>query len=192
MKDGINKYVVSKRDLKTSDFYVEKDDVGMVESESGDTLNVFFIREGKKANINSKEVEFVDVKKVGDSFPKKICNVCHKLLNTTDFARNQNGINNRPVRRPSCQNCRKLLEGNNIKPSEKIKWNKNKPNYIPFECPICHKRTIVGVTSKIVLDHNHKTGEVRGWMCDSCNTGIGRFKDDIKILQRAIKYLENN
>ena len=59
-----------------------------------------------------------------------------------------------------------------------------------FECPICKKRTIPGLTSKIVLDHNHSTGKVRGWICDSCNTGIGRFKDDTKLLEEAIKYLQ--
>ena len=43
---------------------------------------------------------------------------------------------------------------------------------------------------QIVLDHNHKTGEVRGYLCESCNTGIGRFDDDVTILKRAITYLE--
>ena len=69
-------------------------------------------------------------------------------------------------------------------------WNKNKPQYVPFECPICAKRTIAGVTSKVVLDHNHRNGEARGWVCDSCNTGIGRFKDDIELIKRAIKFIE--
>jgi transcription elongation factor Elf1 len=58
-----------------------------------------------------------------------------------------------------------------------------------FECPICGKRTIAGITSKVVLDHDHETGEARAWICDSCNTGIGRFKDDVALLQRAIKFL---
>jgi transcription elongation factor Elf1 len=72
----------------------------------------------------------------------------------------------------------------------KLKWLNSKPENEPFECPICGKRTIAGVTSKVVLDHNHRTGEARGWICDSCNTGIGRFKDDIGLIKRAIKFLE--
>jgi hypothetical protein len=40
------------------------------------------------------------------------------------------------------------------------------------------------------VDHNHKTGKVRGLLCSLCNQGIGFLKDDIKILKRAMKYLK--
>lgn len=40
------------------------------------------------------------------------------------------------------------------------------------------------------IDHNHTTGEVRGLLCSSCNTGIGFFKENIESLQKAINYLE--
>ncbi len=43
--------------------------------------------------------------------------------------------------------------------------------------------------SKRVLDHNHKTGEYRGALCNVCNKALGSFKDDISILHSAIKYL---
>ena len=39
------------------------------------------------------------------------------------------------------------------------------------------------------LDHNHGTGEFRGFLCDSCNTGLGKFGDDPDLLARAIEYL---
>jgi hypothetical protein len=39
-------------------------------------------------------------------------------------------------------------------------------------------------------DHCHTTGKVRGILCNFCNTGLGLFKDNILILQEAIKYLE--
>lgn len=42
----------------------------------------------------------------------------------------------------------------------------------------------------MVLDHDHTTGKPRAWICDSCNTGLGRFKDNIDVIQNAIEYLQ--
>ena len=39
------------------------------------------------------------------------------------------------------------------------------------------------------IDHNHKTGKVRGLLCHNCNLAIGLFKEDIDYLTNAIKYL---
>lgn len=41
------------------------------------------------------------------------------------------------------------------------------------------------------VDHCHITNKVRGLLCNHCNHGIGKFKDDITILQNAINYLKN-
>ena len=59
-----------------------------------------------------------------------------------------------------------------------------------FTCPICEKTTIVGVTANLVRDHDHTTGIAREWICDSCNTGLGRFHDDVKFFRKIIEYLE--
>lgn len=40
------------------------------------------------------------------------------------------------------------------------------------------------------IDHNHKTGEIRGLLCTLCNQGIGKLKHNPYILINAIKYLE--
>ena len=39
------------------------------------------------------------------------------------------------------------------------------------------------------IDHNHKTGVIRGALCPNCNHGLGKFLDNKKILFSAIKYL---
>jgi hypothetical protein len=59
-------------------------------------------------------------------------------------------------------------------------------------CAICHqpethKRN--GKLKALAVDHNHKNGAIRGLLCSDCNTGIGKLKDDVKILQSAIHYL---
>lgn len=43
---------------------------------------------------------------------------------------------------------------------------------------------------KLALDHDHKTGKLRGLLCVLCNTALGKFKDDPDILMRAIEYLK--
>ena len=42
---------------------------------------------------------------------------------------------------------------------------------------------------RLHVDHDHKTGKVRGLLCYNCNNGIGRLKDSIDLLQKAIVYL---
>ena len=39
------------------------------------------------------------------------------------------------------------------------------------------------------LDHYHKTGKFRGYLCNNCNIGLGRFNDDPALLGKAIDYL---
>jgi hypothetical protein len=39
------------------------------------------------------------------------------------------------------------------------------------------------------IDHDHATGEVRGILCNKCNTGLGLFKENVKTFHAAIDYL---
>lgn len=42
------------------------------------------------------------------------------------------------------------------------------------------------------VDHNHKTGKVRGILCQPCNTAIGMLKESIEVLNSAINYLKED
>ncbi len=53
-------------------------------------------------------------------------------------------------------------------------------------CKICNIKP-----KKIVVDHCHKTGIVRGLLCNECNTAIGLLKENLQSLQNAIMYLTN-
>jgi len=44
---------------------------------------------------------------------------------------------------------------------------------------------------KLCMDHNHDTGEFRGWICQHCNKGLGNFKDSEIVLRNAISYLSD-
>lgn len=52
----------------------------------------------------------------------------------------------------------------------------------------CHVRH--SDSAKLVVDHNHATGEVRGLLCSPCNVGLGNLQDSPKILQGALEYLK--
>lgn len=40
------------------------------------------------------------------------------------------------------------------------------------------------------IDHSHKNNKIRGILCRKCNSGLGGFKDNIKIINQAIKWLK--
>lgn len=61
-----------------------------------------------------------------------------------------------------------------------INWEK------PNVCLICK------FDKPLIKDHNHKTGDFRGWICISCNNLLGVAKDNPQILKNAIKYLRCN
>lgn len=83
-----------------------------------------------------------------------------------------------------------------IKNPEKVRASMFKTRYgAPFslfksmlkkqrgKCAICR-------TEKAIhTDHCHKTGKIRGVLCQNCNFAIGLMKDSCKRLRSAIKYL---
>ena len=58
-----------------------------------------------------------------------------------------------------------------------------------YRCAICKRLEGERGRPKLVVDHNHSNGEVRGLLCDPCNRGIGMLLDDPEILQNAIDYI---
>lgn len=60
-------------------------------------------------------------------------------------------------------------------------------------CGICGELETAFMKTKVMylaVDHDHNTGEIRGLLCNNCNNGLGRFNDDVKLLQNAIAYIE--
>lgn len=44
---------------------------------------------------------------------------------------------------------------------------------------------------RLNVDHDHKTGEVRGLLCSDCNLSLGMLGDDVGKIAGLISYLEN-
>ena len=56
-------------------------------------------------------------------------------------------------------------------------------------CYICQRAT--GKTKKLAVDHDHRTGFVRGLTCGPCNSLLAHIRDDIQTAHRIVEYLVN-
>jgi len=44
---------------------------------------------------------------------------------------------------------------------------------------------------RLAMDHDHKTGFIRGLLCHQCNVMLGAARDNVAVLASAIRYLQN-
>ena len=58
-------------------------------------------------------------------------------------------------------------------------------------CAICGVELATN-DPNVHLDHCHKTGKIRAFLCGNCNRGIGSFHDETWKLESAIKYLQTH
>jgi len=60
-------------------------------------------------------------------------------------------------------------------------------------CAICglgeSSRDRKGKVRPLMVDHDHKTGKVRGLLCSKCNIGLGQFKDNPTVIKIALEYI---
>jgi hypothetical protein len=116
----------------------------------------------------------------------KICFRCSSNLPANHFIRNKtskDGLNG------WCRSCTKdsaLLAKYNLSLNEYNELLRKQDG----RCAICSTSDPKGPTSQFCVDHCHKTGRVRGLLCNHCNTGLGKLGDTIESLKKAIRYLE--
>ncbi len=71
----VGDYVVATKSINN----IQERSVGMIKDVSGDKITVFFIGKGVTIKTNTNHVDYLDVKKTGKPYDKKICNICHLL-----------------------------------------------------------------------------------------------------------------
>ncbi len=133
----------------------------------------------------------------------KICSKCKKKKHEIEFDKDKH---TKSGFRSHCKTCRKLYKTNNkieISYYNKVyRFNRlikefsiTKDDYNKlFEeqkgnCAICGRHQSE-FKMALSIDHDHTTGRIRGLLCHICNTGLGMFKDQKDLLEKAIKYLE--
>ena len=116
----------------------------------------------------------------------RICKGCKRLLPIEAFERNRPN-----VWRSECKECRASKKAIPAKVRREYEEQHPRPKIgEEFYCKICDRTITIQSKRDVNLDHNHTTGEIRGYICNRCNTGLGNFRDDISILNRAIRWLK--
>jgi hypothetical protein len=127
----------------------------------------------------------------------KLCNLCKQEKPLNEFHKapdNFSGLNRWCKTCVQNNNHAKVLERRNA--SLLRKYNMTLATYKQIlnsqnnACKICEIQA--EKYGKIFhVDHDHKTGNVRGLLCGGCNGGLGYFKDNQVNLRRAASYLNN-
>ena len=100
--------------------------------------------------------------------------------------------NNKNEKRNDCRKCHTV----NKKLIRRLQKEHTYPDK-DYKCPCCN-RTAEEVEDMFsnrrawALDHDHKTGKFRGWICSYCNIGLANFNDDPIAMKRAIEYLQKS
>jgi hypothetical protein len=140
---------------------------------------------------------------VSDAFtPIKRCSTCHRFKALTDFYKRGKRVDD--LQSPAnftcqCKTChaeRTRLayhkKGGRKKQTVYLKrygldvagFNKLLNNQ-DCKCGICKQK----IEATLCVDHDHKTGKVRGLLCKTCNSAIGLLADNPEYLANAIRYL---
>lgn len=62
-----------------------------------------------------------------------------------------------------------------------------------FRCPICNRpHEHSRARGRLVVDHDHKDGRIRGLLCHQCNVAIGLCSENPIVLRSLAKYLEEH
>lgn len=105
----------------------------------------------------------------------KKCRGCNQIKEIEEFSHFSTSS---AGRKNTCKSCTNELAG--IRRDLKIK----NPPPVSGKCPICNT-----YTEEWILDHCHFSHQFRGYICNSCNLGLGRLNDDVNTLYKAIDYL---
>lgn len=143
----------------------------------------------------------------------RTCIACNETKSIEDFRYSNKERGYRVSYCKSCQNKntekRRGYKGNRER-NLRTKFKIDSSDYLKllelqeYKCKICGitleeykeaqkstKINNVGQLREFSIDHCHTTGKIRGLLCNSCNTGLGCFKDSSELLQKAIEYLNS-
>ena len=144
-------------------------------------LNTVPLRQNKQHRKTYEDFHFRSdgLKIVGKEDDMRECNECHLILPMTAFTAKYLRIDGAYHLKRICRQCHVGVN------KEQREARKNAPPK-PDNCDNCHE------SKKLEIDHIHGTTKVRGWLCGTCNTGLGGLGDTLEGVLQAAIYLEPN
>ena len=131
----------------------------------------------------------------------KQCRKCRRVKSFLEFsysAKSSDGLQS------YCKDCNRLSV--NLRNKQNPRQHKNRNlktkygiDHFQFDIKLAAQNNCCGLCNKPftlenspVVDHDHKTGLIRGLLCYRCNKGIGVFRDDHQRLRNAASYVASN
>lgn len=152
---------------------------------------------------------------ITDTLP---CSLCHRMLALKEFVLRKTSTGKISYN-SWCEECkRQKVKGKYIN-QQRAKYHANKDYYMKMnrtnhlkrsygiaeeqydkmfkrqqgKCLICQQEETSlwrGTVRRLAIDHCHKTGKVRGLLCQRCNMALGLLNDDLTLLKRAYIYIK--
>lgn len=132
---------------------------------------------------------------------QKLCRKCNKVKSADEFHKLNDGL------QPYCKSCRSAYNKQYTKThysQEKRRANNLREQYnmtiAEYEalllknngcCWICNVPEHE-LRRRLAVDHCHKTGQIRGLLCDRCNKGLGLLGDSLQSIEYVLQYLKRS
>lgn len=116
------------------------------------------------------------------------CMSCRRIYHRVQTARYRQSLRDRGIPEVTLEERRKrnLKDNFNLTLDEYEVMRESQD----FKCKICKRPERVN-NKALAVDHDHKTGQIRGLLCHHCNVGLGHFEDNEELLMKAISYLKD-
>ena len=134
----------------------------------------------------------------------KVCKHCNVEKDDSEFYQTFDRWSQKQYLSSRCKPCHQEYKRENPNTSRNSKAEKLQLRYgltyeqweamrekEDYRCMIC-AITEEELGRKLDVDHCHDSGKVRGILCNPCNTMLGHGRDNVAVLEAAIKYLNEN
>jgi hypothetical protein len=140
----------------------------------------------KYSSENPFKLEFSDVE-----ITTKSCALCYEKKPFSEFLKN---VRYKDGYYKHCKKCHYEVYGRDSHYRRTYGVTQHEYNLMvakqESKCKVCEVEAGDGHMSRLVVDHCHKSNEMRGLICQNCNMALGNAKDNSEILRKLADYLD--